>query len=58
LWNTSEKDLAAIHSALVAALENGVARPVIGKKFPLAEAARAHEEILKPGTYGKIILIP
>jgi NADPH2:quinone reductase len=58
LWNTPEKDLAAIHSALVAALENGVARPVIGKKFPLAESARAHEEILKPGTYGKIILVP
>jgi NADPH2:quinone reductase len=58
LWNTPDKDLAAIHSAVVAALENGVARPVIGKKYPLAEVARAHEEILKPGTYGKIILVP
>ena len=58
VWNTPEKDLEAIHAALVAALESGVARPVIGKKFPLAEAARAHEEVLKPGSYGKIVLIP
>jgi len=35
-----------------------VARPVIGKELPLAEAARAHEEVLQPGSYGKIVLIP
>ena len=58
LWNTPEKDLAIIHAALFAALESGVARPVVGKKFSLAEAARAHEEVLKPGSYGKIVLIP
>jgi NADPH2:quinone reductase len=58
LWNTPEKDLTTIHAALVAALESGVARPVIGKKFSLAEAARAHEEVLKAGSYGKIVLIP
>lgn len=58
LFNTPDTDLAAIHAALVAALESGVARPVIGKKLPLAEAARAHEEVLQPGSYGKIVLIP
>lgn len=58
LWNTPEEDLARIHAALVAALASGVARPVIGKEFPLAEAARAHEEILQPGSYGKIVLVP
>lgn len=58
VWNTPEKDLSIIHAALVAALESGVARPVIGKKFPLAEAARAHEDVLQPGSYGKIVLIP
>jgi NADPH2:quinone reductase len=57
LWNTPEKDLAIIHAALIAALESGVACPVIGKKFPLAEAVRAHEEVLQPGSYGKIVLI-
>jgi len=58
LWNTPEEDMARIHSALVAALETGSARPVIGKELPLAEAPRAHEEIMQPGSYGKIVLVP
>lgn len=58
LFNTPEADLQAIHAALIAALESGVARPVIGKKLSLSEATRAHEEILQPGSYGKIVLIP
>ncbi len=56
LWNASEHDLKTIHAALVAGLETGTLRPVIGKEFPLAEAARAHEKIMKPGSYGKIVL--
>ncbi len=56
LWNASEHDLKTIHAALVAGLEDGTLRPVIGKEFPLAEAPRAHEEIMKPGSYGKIVL--
>jgi len=58
LWNATESDLTQVHAGLVAALESGVARPVIGKELSLAEAARAHEEVLKPGSYGKIVLIP
>jgi len=56
--NVSDVERSRIHAALGAALETGVARPVIGKELPLAEAARAHEEVLKPGSYGKIVLIP
>ena len=56
--NASEKERQAIHAALVAALESGVAKPVVKMEVPLAEAARAHEEIMKPGSYGKIVLIP
>ena len=56
--NASDRDLARIHAALGAALETGVARPVIGQELPLAEAAKAHEEVMKPGSYGKIVLIP
>jgi len=41
-----------------AGLENGTLRPVVGKQFPLAEAARAHQEILEPGASGQIILVP
>jgi NADPH:quinone reductase-like Zn-dependent oxidoreductase len=40
-------------------LENATLRPVVGQKIPLAEAARAHAEIMKhSGAHGKIVLIP
>ena len=54
--NTSPEDLASIHAALVAGLENGTLRPVIGKEFPLAEAAKAHRAVMEPGAFGKIVL--
>lgn len=59
LMNTSEQEYRAMHAALGAGLENGTLRPVIGQKIPLAEAARAHEEIMQhSGARGKIVLIP
>jgi NADPH2:quinone reductase len=58
LNNASPKDLAGIHAALVAGLENGTLRPVVGKEFPLAEAAAAHKAVLEPGAFGKIVLLP
>ena len=58
LFNTSEEDRASIHAALVAGLENGTLRPVVGKEMPLADAAHAHEAVLEPGALGKIVLIP
>lgn len=58
LMNVSDQDRASIHAALVAGLENGTLRPIVGKKIPLADAARAHEAVLQPGAFGKIVLIP
>ena len=58
LPNTSPADLASIHAALVAGLENGTLRPVIGKEFPLAEAAQAHRAVMERGAVGKIVLLP
>ena len=58
LFNASDDDRASIHAALVAGLENGTLRPVVGKEMPLADAARAHEAVLEPGALGKIVLIP
>jgi NADPH2:quinone reductase len=57
LFNVTAKDKTAIHAALGAGLENGTLAPVIGAEMPLAEAARAHEQIMKPGAHGKIILL-
>jgi NADPH2:quinone reductase len=58
LFNASPQELASIHAALGAGLEAGTLRPFVGRELPLAEAARAHEEVLKPGAYGKIVLVP
>lgn len=58
VFNASEQEMASVHAALGAALEADVARPVIGQEIPLSEAARAHEAVLRPGSYGKIVLIP
>lgn len=56
LPNTPPTQLASIHAALVAGLENGTLRPVIGKEFSLAEAAEAHRAVMETGAIGKIVL--
>jgi NADPH2:quinone reductase len=58
LFNTTDVDRVEIHAALVAGLENGTLNPVVGREFPLADAARAHEAVMEPGALGKIVLIP
>ena len=58
LWNVPPADLASIHAALGAALESGVLRPVVGDTIPLAEAARAHAEVLSRRARGKLVLVP
>ena len=58
LFATSEQEAREMRAALGAGLENGTLRPVIAQKIPLAEAARAHEEVMKPsGALGKIVLV-
>ena len=58
LFNTPPAELAGAHAAIVAALDTGVLRPVVGRQLPLADAARAHREVLEPGAYGKTVLVP
>jgi len=58
LWAITPAEETEIHAGLIAGLENGTLRPVVGKELPLAEAARAHKEILEPGAAGKIVLVP
>lgn len=58
LFNATAEELASIHAALGAGLENGTLRPVVGQRFPLGEAAQAHPALMAPGAHGKIVLIP
>lgn len=58
LFNASERESARIHAALVAGLQNGTLRPVVGQEMPLADAPRAHHAVMEPGAHGKIVLAP
>lgn len=58
LFNVNQAELEEIHAALGAHLESGTLRPVIEQEMPLADAARAHEEVMKGESRGKIILVP
>src|ERR1700730_18602993 len=58
LWASQPAEVAEIHAGLFAGFENRTLKPVVGKQIPLAEAARAHKEVMEPGATGKIVLIP
>jgi NADPH:quinone reductase len=58
LFNVGAEEKASIHAALGAGLENGTLKPVIRCEMPLADAARAHQLVMEPGSHGKIVLIP
>ena len=58
LFNATPAELAGIHAALFAGLENGTLRPVVGREYPLADAAEAHRAVMSSGATGKIVLIP
>lgn len=49
-------DIARMHLGLRAGFASGHLSPVIGRRFPLAQAADAHRAVLEPGALGKIVL--
>lgn len=58
LWGITETEERETHAAMATGLENGTLRPVVGKELPLTQAAQAHKDIMVPGAFGKIVLIP
>jgi NADPH2:quinone reductase len=57
LWAATETESIEIHAAIAAGLENGTLRPIVGKELPLKDAAQAHQGVLAPGAFGKIVLV-
>lgn len=47
-----------IHAYLIAGLENGSLRPVVGAEMPLTDAPKAHHQIMETQAKGNIILNP
>ena len=59
LWGITEAEATDIHAGIIAGLENGTLRPVVGTELPLKDAAQSHIDVMKPsGAHGKIVLIP
>jgi NADPH:quinone reductase len=59
LWAITEAEATDIHAGLIAGLENGTLRPVVGSELPLKDAAQSHIDVMKPsGAFGKIVLVP
>jgi NADPH2:quinone reductase len=57
LWAATQSEVADIHAAIAAGLGNGTLRPVIAKEFPLKDAGLAHQEVVAPGSAGKVVLV-
>ncbi|MGZ4964949.1 MAG: NADPH:quinone reductase [Limisphaerales bacterium] len=58
LGNATAEERAQIFAALGAGFENGTLTPTVGTSLPLADAAKAHDAVMKPGAHGKIVLKP
>lgn len=58
LWGIPPDEVRRAHEAIIAGLESGALNPVVGREFPLADAAKAHVAVMEPGAHGKIVLIP
>jgi NADPH2:quinone reductase len=50
--------LRALEDRALAAVVSGVLRPLIGGRFPLAEAAEAHRALESRASVGKVVLVP
>jgi NADPH2:quinone reductase len=57
-WNATPAQLAIAHAAIIAGMERSGYQPEVGQEMPLADAPKAHEAVMKPGAYGKIVLVP
>lgn len=58
LFNYSEAERLEIRDAVFKGLSDGSLKPVVAKRFALADASAAHEEIITSKAAGKIVLIP
>lgn len=58
LFNASDEEFAEIYAAIYSGLSEGYLNPVVGKSFPLREAAEAHRVVIEEKALGKIVLIP
>jgi NADPH2:quinone reductase len=57
LWAGGEAAVSEAHHAIVAGLANRTLRPIVGREYPLDQAAKAHDDVMSEGAMGKIVLV-
>ncbi len=57
LWSGGEAGLKRVYAGITALLARKALTPIVGSEIPLAEVARAHEEVMQDGSQGKVVLI-
>lgn len=58
LFNLPPADLQWIHAAIGVGLANGSLKPIVNREFALADAPRAHQQVMDSGALGKLVLVP
>ncbi len=56
LFLLDDEELGRLHREIVAGLRDGTLTPVVGKSFPLEDAAQAHRAVLQSGARGKVTI--
>lgn len=57
LANVKPEELARIAKAMLPLFEKGLLKPVVRKEYALAELAQAHEDVLKSGAQGNLVVV-
>ncbi len=57
MFNASRSQMEEIVDDLLMGLKGGSLQPVIGTEMALADAAESHRAVMKPGAFGKIVLV-
>jgi NADPH2:quinone reductase len=55
-WAGGEAAVSEAQAAIVAGLKSGALKPIVDREYPLAEAAKAHTDVMDEGSRGKIVL--
>lgn len=56
LFNAPPDEMNEIYEAIFNGLSKGFLNPIVGKKFALSDAVKAHREVIESKAFGKIIL--
>ena len=58
LYNAPREAFDEIHNEIFRGLSEGFLNPIVGRRFPLANAAEAHHAVIEDKALGKLVLVP